>query len=302
MDESLIYKSLKDPAVVSFVRETLLASYSSLFPLYEKEIAEKVKQAFLLLEKSVKTKQLLAATKKIHEEIFENNKKNSWFSVLYRNYKIQTRSQVDYKKVSGYIKGKVLDFGSNGGYYALYLQKQGFDVSTTDVLDCRDISAKKLPFIKMNKPNEIPADFRSFDTTVIKTVFHHIEDKNLISILGSLKGISKRLIIKEDIFGVTADDFLESGLLEKDAFLTKYIDLGKEKQFLALVLVDFFGNILAHGIDDMDLPFNFKTLNEWKTLLSSVGFKTTKVIWYGFDVKTKLHQNLQAWLICERQD
>jgi len=300
MDENLIYKALKDKDVVSFVRESLLASYTSFFPLYEKEVKIKLKLAFSLLEKSVEKKQLLSAIHKIHEEIFENKKKNSWFSVLYRNYKMQTRSKVDYRYVAKYIRGKVLDFGSNGGYYALELKRQGFDVYTTDVLDCRDESAKILPFIKMHRPNEIPAAFNKFDTTIIKTVLHHIEDKNLLPILGHLRGISKRLVIKEDIFNVTSDDFLENNLLEKDQFLSDYIRLGKDKQYLALVLADFFGNVLAHGISDMELPFNFKTLNEWKTLLSSVGFRTTKVIWYGFDTTTKLHQNLQAWLICER--
>lgn len=300
MDEHLIYKALKDRDVVSFVRESLLVSYVSFFPLYEKEVKIKLKLAFSLLEKSVEKKQLRSTINKIHEEIFENKKKDSWFSVLYRNYKMQIRSKVDYQKVAHDIKGKVLDFGSNGGYYALELKRQGFDVYTTDVLDCRDISAKDLPFIKMQKPNEIPTSLHQFDTTIIKTVFHHIKDKNLLPILASLEGLSKKLIIKEDIFGVTFDDFLESNLLEKDQFLSDYIKLGKEKQFLVLVLVDFFGNILAHGIDNMELSFNFKTLNEWKTLLSSVGFKTTKVIWYGFDSSTKLHQNLQAWIICER--
>jgi len=299
----VIFRALQNDVATAFMEDALSKSYSYFFPLNEKEARQKIHKAFsLLIEvgKKEKSDLLSQVVKKIHLEIFLNKDPNHWFSLLYRNYKISTRSKVDFEIIAPYIKGKVLDFGSNGGFYALELIRNGFNVKTTDVLDCRDYSAKHIPFVQMKKPNVVPFPRNFFDTTIVKTVFHHILDEDLIDILKSLHAKSKRLIIKEDIYGVTEDDFLEDGILETDAALKEYVDMGSKNQFDVLVLVDFFGNIIAHGIDDMSLPFNYKTMAEWKVLLSSVGYKVNKIKWYGFD-KTKLHQSLQVWMICDRK-
>lgn len=303
MRNAALFEALNDASAVNFVQSTLLESYSCFFPLNVEEVQNKIRLAFKLLLPAGKEKDitlLKKATQTIHKNIFFNGDKNYWFSLLYRNYKIATRSRVDFETIAPYIKGKVLDFGSNGGYYALELSSKGYDVETTDVLDCRDESAKHIPFIKMEKPNKVPFKKNSFDTVIVKTVFHHIDNRYLIDVLKSLRNISHRIIIKEDIFGVKEEDFLESDILEKDVFLREYIALGERGQFNALALVDYFGNIIAHGIDNMDLPFNFKKIDGWKALLSSAGFKVNKIKWYGFE-KTKLHQSLQAWMICDRQ-
>jgi hypothetical protein len=172
-------------------------------------------------------------------------------------------------------------------------------VHCTDVLDCRDQIAAHIPFIKMEKPDSVPFETTTFDSTIVKTVFHHIDNSDLLPILSKLRKISKRLIIKEDIYGVAEEDFLEGDILEKDILLREYIQLGKISQLHALIIVDFFGNVLAHGIENMELPYNFKTISEWKSLMNAAGFKIKQIKWYGFDHKTKLHQNLQAWIICE---
>ena len=298
-----LFRALKNKVAATFVMNTLLQSYSYFFPLNEKDVQKKIRKAFsLLIEVAQKedVKQLSTAIKRIHKELFFNNKKDYWFSLLYRNYKMLIRSKVDFEMVSSHINGSILDFGSNGGYYALELIRNGYTVHTTDILDCRDNSAKHIPFVLMKKPGVIPFPKNSFDTAIVKTVFHHIDDINLIDILKSLHSVSKKLLIKEDIYGVNEDTFLQSNILESDPILTKYVDIGSSNQLDSLILVDFFGNIIAHGIDNMSLPFNFKTLEEWKVILSSVGYKINKIQWYGFD-KTKLHQNLQAWIICERK-
>ncbi len=303
MRDVALFEVFGDASAVDFVRDTLLESYSCFFPLNADEVRQKIKDAFKLLEQVGKKKDkasLSQVIQTIHKTIFFNGNKDYWFSLLYRNYKIVTRSRVDFMAIVPYIKGRVLDFGSNGGYYALELISNGYSVETTDVLDCRDQSARHIPFIRMEKPNVVPFKKNSFDTAIVKTVFHHIDNKYLVDVIRSLHSISKRIIVKEDIFGVTEEDFAQSDILEKDVFLRRYIRLGEKSQFNALVLVDFFGNVIAHGIDNIDLPFNFKKLEEWKTILNLAGYKIVKIKWYGFE-KTKLHQNLQAWIICDRK-
>ncbi len=299
-----IFEALQDEKVVDFVKKSLLASYSNLFVPYTDEIEQKISKSFQLLVEAARGNDfssLKKAVEYIHIHIFGAKNPKSWFYVLYRNYKIMTRSHFDYKAVSQYINGTVLDFGCNGGYYAFELKRHGFDVTMTDVLDYRDNLVKDIPFKLMESPCRIPFSKKKFDTTIIKTVFHHINDENLHKILFSLRTISDRLIIKEDIFGVSKKTFEKNKIIQTDHDLQTYVDLGSDRQYRVLVLVDFFGNVIAHGLNEMVLPYNFKTIDVWKKLLYEYGFETKEVIWYGFDKNEKLHQNFQAWLICDKK-
>ncbi|MCX6732630.1 MAG: hypothetical protein NTV98_03765 [Candidatus Roizmanbacteria bacterium] len=302
MNQEIIKEALRDQKAVDFLRRALLKSYSSIFVSYEDEAVRIVNTTLNLLQKIAKKgnkRNFHSLISEIHKKIFQTTGKNSWFPILYRNYKLQIRSKVDFEYCKEHIKGNVLDFGSNGGYFSIELQKNNIDVHSTDVLDCRDQIAAHIPFIKMEKPDSVPFESKKFGSTIVKTVFHHINNEDLLPVLSKLRKISKRIIIKEDIYGVTEEDFLEGNILENDSLLREYIRLGNVSQLHALVIVDFFGNVLAHGIENMDLPFNFKTISEWKSLLHAAGFKVKQIKWYGFDTKTKLHQNLQAWIICE---
>jgi hypothetical protein len=302
MNQDIIKEALRDQKAVDFLRKALLKSYSSIFVTYENEATKIINTTLDLLQKAAKKgnkHNLHSLISKIHKDIFKTSNKNSWFPILYRNYKLLIRSKIDFEYCKDNVKGNVLDFGSNGGYFSVELQKNNINVHSTDVLDCRDQMAVHIPFVKMEKPDSIPFESTKFGTVIVKTVFHHIDNEDLLPVLSKLRKISKRIIIKEDIYGVTEGDFLEGNILENDSLLKEYIKLGTVSQYHTLVIVDFFGNVLAHGIENMGLPFNFKTITEWKSLLHAAGFKVKQIKWYGFDYQTKLHQNLQAWIICE---
>ena len=74
-----LFRALKNKVAATFVMNTLLQSYSYFFPLNEKDVQKKIRKAFsLLIEVAQKedVKQLSTAIKRIHKELFFNNKKD----------------------------------------------------------------------------------------------------------------------------------------------------------------------------------------------------------------------------------
>lgn len=299
-----IISALNSPEVAAFTRSVLIASYEHFFPEHKKEAAAMVTSAFEILKNSQKngdnTGKLKEATLHINKTIFHKDDPEFWFNRDHKHYKINIRSQEDYRCIEQFIKGKrILDFGSNGGYFALELEKHGYEVMTTDVLDYRDPKAKHLPFRKMATATDIPYEENTADTAVVKTVLHHIDNNNLPKILKNLMKIAGRLIIKEDLYGVNRETQGISPLLALQPELRKFIELSRDDQYLFLVLIDFFGNTVAHGLTEMNLSFDFKTLEEWIRLFAANNLTVKFVKFYGFE-KTKLHNSLQVWIVCDR--
>ena len=162
----------------------------------------------LLVENQNKKKSISGLTKTaslIGRTIFHVHDPTFWFGMMEQNYSQHVRVLNDFSAIEPFIIGKrVLDFGSNGGYFALELSRGGYDVSMTDVLDSRVPDVRHLPFHKMSSPTDIPYRANSFDTVVIKTVLHHINVENMPQVLKKIRNISSRLIIEEDVFDVSS--------------------------------------------------------------------------------------------------
>lgn len=303
MVKNSITSALQDKEVVEFTKKTLLVSYDGFFPDHKKEINDMVTEAVFLLQESQKIKQDVEAVYRIADyiskAIFKKGDFHFWFNKGYKDYKFKIRSKEDYKIIRNDIRGpNVLDFGSNGGHFALELFNNEYNVFTTDVLDHREPEAKHLFFSKMSSPVNIPFKKNSFNTVIVKTVFHHIEDKHLIKILHKLNQITERLIVKEDIYGINGN--LKKEITGNKELLIAHRKLTKEQQLKYLVLMDFFGNVVAYGISDISLPFNFKTINEWKEMFQKYGFMVKKNMITGFEI-TKMHASIQAWFILDKK-
>lgn len=301
-----IASALRRQTVVEFAVDVLSASYRHFFNEHGEEAAQMITTAIGLLresqEKGDDVDGLMKATQYINHHLFRKNDAAFWFNRIHKKYKMETRSEVDFRYIRRHIVGKrVLDFGSNGGYFALELEKNGFDVLTTDVMDFRDPKANRLPFKQMASPTDIPYGADSADTAIVKTVFHHINENDLHIILNQLRNITTRLIVKEDLYGVTPHTPGLQELIVRQPELRRFTELFKEDQYYFLVLNDYIGNALAHGLTDMSFFFDFHTVGEWEKLLVDNGFTVRHVQYYGFE-KTKLHNSLQAWIICDRQE
>lgn len=117
-----------------------------------------------------------------------------------------TKTEQTRKKIDSYIEGKVLDIGLGAGTVAFSLKRDGFDVTSVDVVDLSFYSdirpvlydGKKLPFKK-----------KAFDTGLLIGVLHHCGDQN-IHVLEEAMRVCKRVICIEDTYRNDTERFLVS--------------------------------------------------------------------------------------------
>lgn len=291
-----ICDSFKNTKVVNFVQSLIKRSYAQFFPDNISEVHSMVDEAFLLLTESQNKpglESLIEAIHQIHQKVFVKSK-CEWFYKIYKNYKVNIRPKEDYKKIGQYIQGKtVLDIGAGAGYFSHEIQLNKFDVTALDVLDYRNGNATDVKFIKMNSATDLPIDGQ-YDIAILKTVLHHISYDNIPVLLKKIRSKVKRLIIEEDVFGLTCDDTF--GIQDDDLDFFCNFSLSDQKDML--MIMDLFGNIIVYGIDEMTLPFQFKTLRDWEKVLSETGWKEINKIVIGFD-KTRIHRPCQVWFVCD---
>jgi hypothetical protein len=166
-------------------------------------------------------------------------------------------------------------------------------------MDYRFEGAKHLPFKAMLSPADIPYPNDSFDTVIIKTVLHHIDESELPRVLEELCRIGSRLIIEEDTFDLSVDT---PGLLElsqQQTQLKRFIALSPEDQLCALMLIDYFGNAIAQGLVDMNCPFQFKTMDQWAGVLKKHRLQLNHMQLLGFQ-PGNVNKTCQVRLIVDR--
>jgi SAM-dependent methyltransferase len=298
-----VCRTLQNLDVVSFVRDTLVAGYEPYFPAETEKVHTLVDQAlgWLVASQRMGTNEngLIKATTDVIRDIYCKDDGSFWFNQTYRHYKTEIKPQTDIEQISPLIRGqRVLDFGCGSGYFSVGLDSAGFQVYTTDVLDYRYIEAKQLPFVKMQSPTEIGYPDNSIDTTIIQAVLHHISSADLGLILEKLAKVTKRLLIKEDSYGLS-DDL--PGLVEIKAeqpLLARFLIMPHPIQFQVLVLIDYYANAVAQGIPEMHMPFKFRTPSQWWQVLTEYGFNIEHTLVAGFE-SGRMHQSCHIWLVCE---
>lgn len=312
LPEAEVYLALHNQRAVSFVKHVLEDGYRHFFKPHEEEAVQMIERTFQVLAARSATingesddrylDQLNEAFSAIHRVIFRKDDPSFWFNKIYTDYKRNVKSKKDFARIKEFIVGeKILDFGSGAGWFASELVNQGFKAATTDVLDYRPKGSKeirRIPFYKMTSPVDIKYSNQTFDTTFSMSVLHHIDEENIALVIEKLSHITKRLIIKEDIVGPTSDIEGFEEAVEQQSLMKRFIDLGENVQKQSLILLDYFGNIIGQSIIDMNMPFQFKTVAQWKSLLSDNGFDTVKAILTGFETR-KVHRSCEAFLICQ---
>jgi SAM-dependent methyltransferase len=164
-------------------------------------------------------------------EVFRKGDPDFWFNRLYYRYKSQFKPQSRFSKLQPWLQGeRVLDLGCGDGLTGLVLQQNGCQVSMTDVLDYRDEAACGMPFQAMVNPRIIPYPADSFDTAIVFTVLHHVDEENLIPLLDELRRTSRRVIIEEDSYDIPEDLVNPTGDSEEAAQLRAYMALPVEDQ------------------------------------------------------------------------
>jgi 2-polyprenyl-3-methyl-5-hydroxy-6-metoxy-1,4-benzoquinol methylase len=303
MQHKQIYKCLQNDKVASFVKRQYITSYSRYFVGHEDECKRMLEHSFEALKKSqeggLNSEKWNKAIYMISKDIFKIHDDSFWFSKMHYAYKTLIRPKKDYESVSSLLKGKIIhDFGCDGGFFSLELLRNGYNVVLSDVVDHRIPEVKHLAFHHMKNPTDVGFLSDTVDTTIVKTVLHHIDKKYLLKVLTKLKKTGSRIIVEEDIYG--APSFMKdaSDKLISQKNFKEFASMSLEEQYQYCTLTDYFSNAVIYGRPDITFPFNFKTVDEWKSIFKSAGFNLKDCVINGFN-DWKLTQNCQAWFVLD---
>ncbi|MBL8056759.1 MAG: methyltransferase domain-containing protein [Anaerolineales bacterium] len=293
--------ALRSPAVAGFVRAAVHAGYQEFFTDHLPAAHALVEEAFDRLAASQQPAPdpagLTQVTQALLRDSFHKADGAFWFNAQYQRYKTVLKPETDFQQLPALIAGRrVLDYGCGSGYLAARLARGGYAVYTTDVLDYRYPEARALPFVQMATPTDIGYPDDSVDTALIQAVLHHIAPAELEAVVRRLARVARRLVIKEDTYGVPAD---LAGLQAQQPLLRTFLALPAEAQFQALVLIDYYANAVAQGLPEMHMPFAFKTVGEWQNWLAAAGLNVVQTRLAGFE-PGRLHKSCHVWFVCER--
>ncbi|SOX54928.1 class I SAM-dependent methyltransferase, partial [Mycobacterium ahvazicum] len=296
----LIHETLQQgTAALDFTTSLFEKSYKSHFPDHTSEVSTLLQNAWKYLLAASDGHDLYQVCTEVHEQFFTSEGSGSWFSEGYSRYKSLRKPIQDFNNLADAIKGRtVLDFGCGRGHLAALIARAGFDCSTTDVMDYRGEDAAALPFRQMSSPIDVPYPDDSFDSAIVKTVLHHVDEPDLIPLLANLRRVARRLIIEEDTYAVRP---ARLGAVRKQAELAEFNKLNDRDQFRTLMLIDFFGNAVAQGLVDMNFGFQFKRVSEWHSIFSSLGFRTVETEIVGFR-PGNIHKCCQVRFVVDREE
>lgn len=298
--------ALRSPTVVEFVRASVRAGYLEFFEDYNDEVCRMVDHAFDTLSRSqrdaIEPDRLVEATSALLHDTFRKSDPSFWFNRIYHHYKTQLKPEADFQRLQKLLPGeRILDYGCGSGYLDVRLERGGYKVFTTDVLDYRYPEARHLPFVQMASATDIGYPDDSVDAALVLAVLHHIDSADLPRVLQRLRKISRYLVIKEDTYGLPdqAEGLAES--LATQPLLRTFKAESLEAQRQVLALIDFFANAVAQGIPEMNMPFEFKTVTEWDQVLLRNGFRVNRSLVVGFEPGL-MHKSCHVWMVCERND
>lgn len=298
---SLVCQALRNRSVVDFITKSLHTSYRHHFKDRAAEaislVDESLNRLVLSQKEGVNIRAVAEAGRYCNEKIMQIHTENRWFGDMYFTYRSEQKVKHDYSTIKRYLsQGSVLDFGSGDGYFTHYLTNQGYLVWGTDVRDYRAPRTTDFHFSVMRSPDTLGKIPSQFNTVIVKSVMHHIEDRYLDEDLRLLRERTiLRLIMKEDICLLDAESFPQGSHQDGD-IVSQYIELGVNDQRQYLTLMDFFGNFVAQGLFFLNLPFNFKSAHQWESVLRNNGFILEKTIPELFDLNM-VHPGPHMWMI-----
>jgi SAM-dependent methyltransferase len=288
-----VSSALNDPIAVDFVKKIIKYHYKNIF--FKEEIENIVDKVFDILTNNQNYKNNILSLKMSMTDLIKLNyfkDIKSPFFEKYQNYKKLNKPAYYFNEVNNDILGKkILDFGCGKGYNSAYFSTKGYDVLATDVVDY--LETKNVNFIKIEEMNDI-LNLPKTDTAIIFTVLHHIDKENINEILSNMSKVVKRLIIIEDTYDL--EYFSNTITFDNESKLL--LSIPEKSRLNAILLTDFYGNVITQSLTNINLSFQFKKVNEWTKILKNSGFQNIKVEAIGFP-KISFHGFFQIKIICD---
>jgi len=217
------------------------------------------------------------AIKKVRDEfasIFNpNSKKYSKKLIDFRKIKVKNLSERIHSEITGNI---IADIGGMGEDFISEILKLNKDIKKAYVTDLKIFSKSKnnpkIMFSVQPSPTKTSLKKESLDTIIICMVLHHINNINqnkLIKHLISRLKKNGRMIIIEDTY---PENYMGLSLNKN---MREYLSFSKNIKNKILCFYDWFGNTLMRNSDNLDLIYNYKTMEEWKLFLEKN--KMTKI-------------------------
>lgn len=246
---------------------------------------------------------LAKAAEVVYRNIFEQEVRDFWFTPLHNRYRSEEKPEMVTPVLTAHLKGKrVLDIGGGSGYLSMRLQKAGYSSALTDVIDYRTEKARSLPFKLMVSPTRLPYDDDQFDSAFFFEVLHHVDNQHHIALLTDAGRVAKRVVIIENVYDMISQPLLRVDYEHEDPAPTAdYLAMLPEHQLKTLILMDYYVNIASKGIIDMNIPFRFKTMEEWLSLFDTAGLEPVGITQIGF-FRGTLNRNFQLYFILDRRE
>lgn len=235
-----------------------------------------IEKIFDILTSNIENENI--AIKKVRNEfasIFNpNSKEYSKKLVDFRKIKVKNLSKRIHHEITGNI---IADIGGMGEDFMSEILKLNKNIKKAYVTDLKIFSkSKNNPKIIFSVQPSYTKTYlkkESLDTIIICMVLHHVNDINqnkLVKHLISRLKKNGRIIIIEDTY---PENY--TGLsLNKN--MREYLSFSKDIKNRILCFYDWFGNTLMRNSDNLDLIYNYKTMEEWKLFFKKMSLMEVK--------------------------
>ena len=166
------------------------------------------------------------------------------------------------------------------------------------MLDYRNTDAQALPFVPMVEPGIVPFADRSFDTALVLLTLHHIDSANLSSVLSGLRRAAWRVVVEEECYALPSNFDGLSAALASNALFDEFVAMTPLDQRDYMMFLDYFANVVVGGLHQMNLPFQFKTVDDWQVVFAKHGFIVAQVLLLGFQT-AYFHRSNHVWYVLD---